>query len=150
MLFFYRSLMHKFSSDESKRLKMVDNYNFVDFTSRMLLDITNNQQDSKFNVVCEGAYYGHKSCAYNLARAFQQAFDYLSVNVHARPDNWRWVNVHANEYSNLPWSKTPLKALFHREVPTFGNTNTPHVSKLSYLKASDSMKFVSTHVAGYK
>ena len=70
MLFFYRSLMHKFSKDESKRLKMVDNYNFVDFTSRMLLDITSSQQDSKFNVVCEGAYDGHNSCAYNLAKAF--------------------------------------------------------------------------------
>lgn len=58
--------------------------------------------------------------------------------------------MHSNDYANLPWSKTPLRLLFHREVPTFGNTNTPHVSKVSYRQASDSMRFVSTHVAGYK
>ena len=67
MLFFYRSLMHKFSGDETQRLKMVDNYNFVDFTERMLLNI----DDAKFNVVCEQAYEGHSTCSYNLARAFQ-------------------------------------------------------------------------------
>ena len=48
---------------------------------------------------------------------------------------WIWGNVHTNVYTNLPWSKTPLKFLFHREVHTFGNTNTPHVSKVSYMKA---------------
>jgi len=53
MLFFYRSLMHKFSTDESERMKMVDNYNFVDFTERMLIDIEVNPETSKFNVVCE-------------------------------------------------------------------------------------------------
>lgn len=32
---------------------MVDNYNFVDFTERMLIDIEVNPETSKFNVVCE-------------------------------------------------------------------------------------------------
>jgi hypothetical protein len=64
--------------------------------------------------------------------------------------DWIWGNVHKNEYANLPWSKTPLKFLFHREISTFGNTNTPHVSKISYKKAFESGKFTSSHVAGFK
>lgn len=150
MLFFYKSLMHKFYDDAAQRMKVVDNYNFVDFTQRMLIDIEQNSGKSKFNVVCENAYEGHDTCAYNIARAFGQAYDYLNQNVSSRPADWKWSNVHANEYANIPWSKTPLKYMFHREVPTFGNTNTPHVSKVSYRMASDSMKFTSTHVAGYK
>lgn len=40
--------------------------------------------------------------------------------------------------------------MFHASVPTFGNSNTPHVSELSYRLASQSMKFESKGVAGYK
>jgi len=58
--------------------------------------------------------------------------------------------VHRNIYPNLPWSKTPLRYVFHREVPTFGSTNTPHVSKVSYRSAAQVMRFESQHVAGYK
>lgn len=54
---------------------MVDNYNFVDFTLRMLLDTSD--PNSKFNVVCEKAFEGQSSCSYNLAKAFQQAYDHL-------------------------------------------------------------------------
>ena len=51
----------------------------------------------------------------------------------------------------MPWSRTPLKFIFDREVPTFGSTNTPHVSKVSYQKALKADgKFESTHVAGLK
>jgi hypothetical protein len=82
--------------------------------------------------------------------AFAQAYDYLKTNVSQHEANWRWANVHSNSYANLPWSRTPLKLIFHREVPTFGNSNTPHVSKISYGKSIETMRFSSSHVAGYK
>lgn len=63
---------------------------------------------------------------------------------------WRWDHHHFNEYPNMPWSKTPLKPLFHRDVPTPGATNSPNVSKLSYSRAMKDMKFRSNHVAGLK
>jgi acyl-homoserine lactone acylase PvdQ len=64
---------------------------------------------------------------------------------------WRWDKFHHNAYPNMPWSRTPFKFLFDREVPTFGSTNTPHVSKVSYQKALKADgKFESTHVAGLK
>jgi hypothetical protein len=82
--------------------------------------------------------------------AFVQANDYLKKYSMGKEELLRWDHHHYNEYSNLPWSKTPLKFLFHRDVPTFGTTNSPHVSKVSYRRASEDMKFVSTHVAGLK
>lgn len=153
MLFFYKSLMHSFYPEsESKRLKVIDNYNFVDFVERLFIDVEANSGTSTFNKICAGAneYQGKHVCAYNMATAFSQAYKHLTVNLSQRPENWKWVNVHSNDYANLPWSRTPLRMLFHREVPTFGSTNTPHVSKVSYRQASESMRFVSTHVAGYK
>jgi hypothetical protein len=116
----------------------------------LFLDVQAKGNKSKFNAVCEGAFDGQKTCAYNIAKAFAQTYDHLVANVSANQADWKWSNVHSNEYNNLPWSKTLFKFLFHREVPTFGNSNTPHVSKVSYRQAMDKMLFKSTHVAGYK
>ena len=58
--------------------------------------------------------------------------------------------MHQNDYTNLPWSRTPLKFFFHRSVPTEGNTNTPNVSKINYVSNRDNTVFSSTHAANYK
>jgi len=68
-----------------------------------------------------------------MAQAFLKAEEHLVSKVSSNPTNWKWSNVHSNEYPNMPFSMTPLRFLYHREVPTFGNSNTPHVSKLSYV-----------------
>jgi len=40
MMFFYKSLMHHYFPDDSEsRIKIVDNYNFVDYVERSLIDI---------------------------------------------------------------------------------------------------------------
>ena len=153
VLYFYKSLMHRYyPENEQHRLKMIDNYNFVDFVERLILDIESNSETSSFNRICENAndYKGKDVCAYNLAVAFSQAHEHLSKNLSRRESDWKWANVHSNEYANLPWSKTPLRLFFHREVPTFGNTNTPHVSKTSIRTAAETGRFTSAHVAGYK
>lgn len=64
--------------------------------------------------------------------------------------NWRWDKVHSNYYPSMPWSRTPLKFIFDREVPVAGNSMTPNVSKVSYRKALEEGKFTSNHVAGLK
>ena len=124
----------------------------MDFVERLFLDIETNPSESRFNAICIDAnsYKGKNNCAYNLAVAFGQANDFLVENLSKSSNNWIWRNVHRNIYPNLPWSKTPLRYFFHREVPTFGSTNTPHVSKVSYRAASQTMRFESSHVAGYK
>lgn len=40
--------------------------------------------------------------------------------------------------------------LLHRNTKTFGNTNTPHVSKTSFAQLKKDGKFISSHSAGYK
>lgn len=50
MLFFYKSLMHRqYPGEESRRLKVIDNYNFVDFVERLFLDVEIDPSGSKFN-----------------------------------------------------------------------------------------------------
>lgn len=55
-----------------------------------------------------------------------------------------------NEYEHAPWSRTPLKPLFHRTVPSPGNTNTPFVSKLDFRKNRDNAVIQSNSSANWK
>ena len=70
--------------------------------------------------------------------------------ISADQKKWNWGNVHVNEYPNQPWSLTPLKPFFHKEVKTGGNSNTPSVSKYSMSRVLDTKIFKSTHTANYK
>lgn len=108
---------------------------------------------TKHDNICREAfkeYEGSNVCAYNIAKAFLQTKEFLEKEISRNSANWMWRNVHHNEYLNIPWSRTPLKFIFHREIPTFGNMNTPHVSKYGFKRASETRRFKSTHVAAYK
>ena len=59
-------------------------------------------------------YKGDNVCAYNIARSFSDAKIFLEKNVSKNTTDWKWGNVHFVEWESLPWSKTPLKFLFHR------------------------------------
>ena len=74
----------------------------------------------------------------------------MEANVSKNTDDWKWSNVHIVEWQNLPWSKTPLKFLFHRSTHAGGNTNTPHVSKYGIKKNYKSPVISSNHAANYK
>ena len=84
--------------------------------------------NSKFDVLCEdaygGEYLGQSKCAYNVARSLAEAQKRLSDEV----SDQTWGNLHNRQYENLPWSKTPLRPIFHREIPHGGNGNTPNVA----------------------
>jgi hypothetical protein len=91
----------------------------------MFLDLEYNSDQSSFNIACQSAneYNGPNFCAYNLADAFAQAYEYLHGTLSKHPQDWAWKNVHVNAYNNLPWSKIPiLRGIFHREIPAAGNT----------------------------
>jgi len=85
-----------------------------------------------------------------MAMAFVEAHSFLKKSLAEDQTKWIWRNVHSNVYSNTPWSKTPLKFLFHREVPTPGNFNTPNVAKTSTIRAFQEERFTSHHTANLK
>ena len=85
-----------------------------------------------------------------MARSLADAKKLLEKNVSSRPEDWVWRNLHARQYVNLPWSKTPLKFLYHREVPFGGNNNSLNVSGLKLRANRDNIVFKSVHVAAYR
>lgn len=50
----------------------------------------------------------------------------------------------------MPWSLTPLKFLFHREMAVGGNGNTIKVSKYALRRVDTQKRFKSTHTPNYK
>lgn len=103
--------------------------------------------------MCKGAheeYKGDNHCEYNSAKALSDAKRFLSKSISEDPKQWRWINLHTNEYTNLPWSRTPLRFFFHRSIPTVGNSNTPNVAKISLPFNKDNLIMQSTHAANYK
>ena len=73
-------------------------------------------------------YTGENICAYNIARSFVKAKHFLEENVSSKKEDWTWGRLHVNSYEHLPWSKTPLKMFYQRDVPVGGNENTINVS----------------------
>ena len=74
----------------------------------------------------------------------------LERNVSKKPEDWIWRNLHTRQYSNLPWSKTPLRFFFHREVQTGGNNNSLNVAGCKFRTNANNTVFNSVHVAAYK
>ena len=102
--------------------------------------------------MCRGAhaYSGKAQCAHNMAMALLEAREHLETHISTSRENWKYSNVHVNEYPSQPWSLTPFKALWHRETAVGGNTNTPCVSKYNMARIEDNKILKSTHTANYK
>ena len=120
---------------------------------RLLNEVDAQGDKSHFQKICEQAhpeYKGSNHCAYNVAKAMADSHNLLSTRVSNRPEDWAWGKLHARQYSNLPWSKTPLKFLFHREVYTGGNNNSLNVAGCKFRKNSANTIFHSVHVSSFK
>lgn len=81
----------------------MDNYAFVDFYQRLVISVS--KDENKYNYLCKGAYNnsnytGDNLCAYNIAMSFLKTKSFLEKEISKKSDNWKWKNVHVNEYSN--------------------------------------------------
>jgi hypothetical protein len=75
----------------------------------------------------------------------------LKRDVSSKEEDWRWGNIHVNHYVSMPWSMTPLRHLFEREVPTPGNDYTINFSKYEYNHLGEGLStFKGSHCANYK
>jgi len=151
---FIRNLFYKYApNDEAQRLAFSDNYHFTDTYQNLLTDIHELKHKSHYQVLCESTYEhfsGRNSCAYSVAMALVQTDEWLSSKVSHNTSKWQWSNLHMNEYPNLPWTKTPLKYIFDRNVGTPGNDNTPNVSKISARKNVNNTVMSSNASANFK
>ena len=85
-----------------------------------------------YNKLCDNGYAeydGELSCAYNIARALVETKKHLEKTVSKNPSDWKWKYFHQLDYTNSPWSLTPLKFMYHRKVPAMGNSGTVNVAK---------------------
>jgi acyl-homoserine lactone acylase PvdQ len=125
--------MISFWKDESRFFSLVDNYRFNHFYQKLVLMTSNGDITARYNEVCKGHfnddYTGPDHCAHNIARALFSTMLHLNKTVGEDQKEWIWRNVHVNEYPHAPFSMTPLKPFFHREVPIGGNGQTLGVSK---------------------
>ena len=135
MCFFQTSLFSaQVEGSSQNRILYTDNYLFNSIKPRIVEQAANNGVESVFNPICKNGYEGfdYKSgndCAYNLAKSFVAAKRFLEENVSSRSDDWKWGRLIVKDWTNLPWSKTPLKPFFHRQTATQGNANTIDVSR---------------------
>lgn len=156
MLAFYKGLFHKQlpgEDMEEQRMFISDNYAFTQMYQRLVLEVEREAERSHFQIICEQGhreYRGGNPCAYNVAKAMASASMLLTKNVSSKPEDWMWRNLHVRQYSNLPWSKTPLRFFFHREVPSGGNNNSLNVAGCKFSKNRQNTVFSSIHVAAYK
>ena len=153
---FLKSLFHKYypgEDDVDKRLLISDNYSFSQTLQMILVEAAEEGSDAHFNVICEGAfpeYHGSEACAYNVARSLSDAIKMLKRQVSPKVEDWKWHNLLSRHYTNLPFSQTPLRALFHREVPVGGNANSPNVSGIKMNKNYQGPTWESKHTTGFR
>jgi len=60
MLEIFDSLMHKFyPENKDSRLKIADNYEFVNFFQKLIADVLANPLETRYNIFCEGAHQNY-------------------------------------------------------------------------------------------
>ena len=152
--FLQKSLFHTFDSEnEANRILFTDNYLFADAMVRLIESAANDGPASKFNSICANGYSeytGKSPCSYNIAKSFVIAKSFLEENASKKHEDWKWGNFLVKDYKNLPWSMTPLKPFFHRQIPAEGNVNTPNVARHANSKNANNFVFHSELAATYK
>jgi hypothetical protein len=104
-------------ADEAIKMPITNNYPFLDFYQRLILALTADINDQKSNNFCKGAfpsYKGSQHCAHNMIRSFVEAKQILERDVSPKEEDWKWGNIHVNDYISSPWSMTPLKYFFEK------------------------------------
>ena len=94
--------------------------------------------DTYYNPLCKspktdytkGQYKGDNICAYNAAESLYKAKKFLTENISADSNNWKWGDIITTRFKNTPWSYVePLKPYFDRYVVIPGNGNTLWVAE---------------------
>ena len=145
---FKKSLFHEYESEDIReRLAFLDWYLSNEFLLTHLRSVAEEGSESKYQNLCRSAYpeyTGENFCGYNLALAFINTKKLLEDSVSKNHEDWKWGNLHVVDFRSLPWSKSPLKFFFDRQIKTGGNSNTPNASKYNLARNVDKPIISST------
>ena len=86
-----KSLFHKYEDNPYKRIGLTDGYLYNDFIQILFKDVSINGSASKYTKICENAYPEYKGgnvCAYNVARSFSEAKQFLESEVSKNSADW--------------------------------------------------------------
>jgi acyl-homoserine lactone acylase PvdQ len=148
-------------------INLLDHDCSADLYQRILFAIRDNDHsvlDRYDSMLCGGDPYndldqadsGHlkrfegKNCEYNVIRSLKETNKWLVKTYGSNYENWKWGDVHLNDYENVPWSLTPLKYIFHRSVPFAGNSFTINVGRYHISMVETLGYFKSMFSANYK
>ena len=133
------------------RMTVIDNFPFIEYFQRLIHSLAKDPENQSFNDVCNQLDHQTKHpCQLNIARAMVDTHVLLTNEISPYPGDWMWKRVHTSDYPHIPFSMSPLKFLFHREVPTAGNENTVKVSEYQMKDFYKTHRFKSMISPNYK
>jgi hypothetical protein len=83
-----------------------------------------------------------------ISKALFETISYINQNYNGTTVTWG--DIHPMYYPNIPFTRTPLRVIFDKEVPVPGNMNTVNVAAFLMSKFPEKGKFVATHSANLK
>lgn len=137
---YYSSLFQQYNMTAKQRIALANGYwmeqrHFADFRRWN----RNPEDDSNLGYCMEaGGQAGTQkpACIYQVVKAFEEVTDYIREKLGNDESKWKWGMLHRFEFHHSPMSGTPLKPIFHRSYPGFGNKRTVNVA-LHQLETAD-------------
>jgi len=120
---FILHLMYHLGLTKEQRLAIVGNFKFEAFIYRKIKDWETAKEVKYDDYWCINDQNKdlEAPCLYNLVKALEETWIHLSETLGSNMDSWQWGKIHQMQYPHFPFSETPLKRLFHKQVPAAGN-----------------------------
>ncbi len=109
--------------DMEVKLNLMNNYPVKNFVDNIIADAMN--EDSKYNRFCKVEYKGKSisNCGFTLALALAKVKPFMEEEVSTHYRDWKWSNIHYNDYKNMPWSRIPILQYFFDRFQTNHSPN---------------------------
>ena len=145
---YYSRLFRRFNMTDNYRLALTNGYwmeqrHFSDW--RRWNHNPENDSHLEYCMEPEDVETQKPACIYQIVKAFEETPDYIRKELGSDRSNWKWGSLHTIDYPHQPLSATPLKSIFHREYPGFGNKRTVNVAMYQLEN-----NFKGIHTANYR
>lgn len=127
---FENKILKGINITEEARKILVDEYFFDNFVWRKVIEFNSLDKALLKQDWCQNdENKGQQNpCLWNVIKSLEDTWIYLQEKAGPNVEQWQWGTLHSNHYPHSPFSLTLLKKIFHRSLPTPGNTRTVRVS----------------------